>query len=129
MPASLQGRAVDEEVRMGGLGVVVMTDDTALTAGFGMEVLARDSAGTPTVVVAPAGRGRIARAAVTAVPRKLRGDSVGYAELWSRVLGSVRRRGISWHDEQLHPLLLLCSGRRRGIVLPDEQLHPHRQLG
>ena len=87
-----EGRAVDEEVRMGGLGLVVMTDDTALTAGFGMNVLARDSAGTPTVVVAPAGSGRIARVAVTAVPRKLRGDSAGYAELWSRVLGSVRRR-------------------------------------
>ena len=42
-----EGRAVDEEVRMGGLGLVVMTDDTALTAGFGMEVLARNSAGTP----------------------------------------------------------------------------------
>ena len=87
-----EARAVDEEVRERGLGLVVMTNDTALTAGFGMEVLARDSGGTPTVVVAPAGSGRIARVTVTDVPRKLRGDSAGYAELWSRVLGSVRRR-------------------------------------
>jgi hypothetical protein len=72
--------------------LVLMTDDTSLTAGFGTAVLERDSAGAPTIVVTPAGRGRIARTTVSAVPRRLGGDSIGYAELWSRVLDAVRRR-------------------------------------
>ena len=122
-----EARAVEEEVRVSGLGLVLMMGDTTLTAGFGAEVLARDSAGAPTIVVAPAGGGRVARVAVSAVSRRLRGDSAGYAELWSRVLGSVRRRpdaAVSVDGEgprfASRPALVVARGERAAKELRVE---------